>query len=238
MRLLVTRPQPAAETTARRLERMGHRSHLLPLAQAEHLPETARKALETPHAAIALTSAEAVRVLAELEADLTPYKNKAKPCFCVGEATARAARALGFTTVHTAGGNGKSLAELIAATPSRSERPLLYLAGSPRSKGFEATLRQLHIDHLTVECYRMQPIAHPPDALIRLLSAGPPDAVLLYSHDTARRFAALLVDAGLEAGAFSPRYLCLSDAVAAALPEGAPVEIAARPDEESLFSLL
>ncbi|OOG71979.1 uroporphyrinogen III synthase [Sinorhizobium sp. A49] len=236
MRLLVTRPQPAAEATARRLGAEGHRPLLLPLAQAEHLPEIAQAALETPHAAIALTSAEAVRVLAELEADLTPHK--VKPCFCVGEATSRAARALGFTLVHTAEGTGKSLAELIAATPSRSERPLLYLAGSPRSKGFEATLRQLHIDHVTIECYRMQPITHPPDALTRLLSADPPDAVLLYSHDTARRFAALLVDAGLEAAAFSPRYLCLSAAVAAALPEGAPVEIAARPDEESLFSLL
>ena len=236
MRLLVTRPQPAAEATARRLERLGHRPQLLPLAQAERLPQAARAALETPHDAIALTSAEAVRVLAELGADLTPHK--AKPCFCVGEATARAARDLDFTAVHTGSGTGKSLAELIVARLSALEAPVLYLAGSPRSKGFEATLRQLHIDHVTVECYRMQPIAHPPDALTRLLSAGPPDAVLLYSNDTARRFAALLVDAGLEAAAFSPRYLCLSDAVAAALPEGAPVEIAARPDEESLFSLL
>ncbi|WP_245317844.1 hypothetical protein [Ensifer sp. 1H6] len=65
-----------------------------------------------------------------------------------------------------------------------------------------------------------------------------PDAVLLYSHDTARRFAALLVEAGLKTAAFSPRYLCLSAAVAGALPDGAPVEVAARPDEESLFSLL
>ncbi len=133
MRLLVTRPQPAAEATARRLGAEGHRPLLLPLAQAEHLREIAQAALETPHAAIALTSAEAVRVLAELEADLTPHK--VKPCFCVGEATSRAARALGFALVHTAEGTGKSLAELIAATPSRSERPLLYLAGSPPLQG-------------------------------------------------------------------------------------------------------
>ncbi|WP_455854307.1 uroporphyrinogen-III synthase [Ensifer canadensis] len=128
--------------------------------------------------------------------------------------------------------------KLIAATLSASRAPLLYLAGSPRSDGLEATLRQLRIEHVTVECYRMQPIAHPPDILARLISAGRPDAVLLYSHDTARRFAALLVEAGLKTAAFSPRYLCLSAAVAGALPDGASVEVAARPDEESLFSLL
>ena len=236
MRLLVTRPQPAAEATARRLEVMGHQPLLLPLARAEHLPEAARKALERPHAAVALTSAEAVRALAELGADLEPYK--AEPCFCVGEATARAARDLGFTSLHTGEGTGRSLAETIAATLSASRAPLLYLAGSPRSDGLEATLRQLRIEHVTVECYRMQPIAHPPNILARLISAGRPDAVLLYSHDTARRFAALLVEAGLKTAAFSPRYLCLSAAVAGALPDGASVEVAARPDEESLFSLL
>lgn len=236
MRLLVTRPQPAAEATARRLEVMGHQPLLLPLARAEHLPEAARKALELPHAAVALTSAEAVRALAELGADLEPYK--AEPCFCVGEATARAARDLGFTSLHTGEGTGRSLAEMIAATLTASRAPLLYLAGSPRSDGLEATLRQLRIEHVTVECYRMQPIAHPPNILARLISAGRPDAVLLYSHDTARRFAALLVKAGLKTAAFSPRYLCLSAAVAGALPDGAPVEVAARPDEESLFSLL
>ncbi|KOF18886.1 uroporphyrinogen III synthase [Ensifer adhaerens] len=236
MRLLVTRPQPAAEATVSRLEAMGHRPLLLPLARAEHLPQAARGALEKPHAAIALTSAEAVRVLAELGAELRPHKTK--PCFCVGEATARAARDLGFTAVHTGGGTGKGLAGLIAATLAASETPLLYLAGSPRSDGLEATLRRLQVEHVTVECYRMEPIAHPPEALARLLSAGQPEAVLLYSHDTARRFAALLVEAGLKAAAFSPRYLCLSAAVAGALPDGTPVEVAARPDEESLFRLL
>ncbi|WP_457581589.1 uroporphyrinogen-III synthase [Ensifer canadensis] len=236
MRLLVTRPQPAAEATARRLEALGHQPLLLPLARAEHLPGVARQALEKPHAAVALTSAEAVRVLADLGTDLEPHKTEA--CFCVGEATTRAARALGFTSLHTGEGTGKSLAELIAATLAASQAPLLYLAGSPRSDGLEATLRQLHIDHVTVECYRMQPIAHPPDILARLTSAGRPDAVLLYSHDTARRFAALLVGAGLKTAAFSPRYLCLSAAVAGALPDGAAVEVAAKPDEESLFSLL
>lgn len=236
MRLLVTRPQPAAEATARRLEVMGHQAGLLPLAQAEHLPEAARAALEMPHAALALTSAEALRTLARLGAGLEPYK--ATSCFCVGEATSRAARHLGFTSIHTADGTGKSLAERIAATLDASELPLLYLAGSPRSEGFEAGLRQFRIEHVTVECYRMHPIAHPHGMLAQLAVDGQPDAVLLYSHDTARRFAALLVDAGLEPAAFSPRYLCLSAAVAEALPAGAPVEIAARPDEESLFSLL
>ena len=58
------------------------------------------------------------------------------------------------------------------------------------------------------------------------------------ARETARRLTNLLSEAGLDAASFAPRYLCLSAAVAEALPGNAMSQIAARPDEENLFRLL
>jgi uroporphyrinogen-III synthase len=236
MRVLVTRPLPAAEATARRLEAAGHQPILLPLMRAKHLTAVATAALEQPFAAIVLTSAEAVRVLAALGNKME--KHLKTPCFCVGEATARAAGELGFTDIRVGDGTGEALAGLIVSAGTLPKQPLLYLTGSPRSDGLERTLRQHGVEHRAVECYRMEPIAHAPGALHDLAQAGRPDAVLLYSRETARRLTTLLSEAGLDAASFAPRYLCLSAAVAGALPGNVMSQIAAKPDEENLFRLL
>ncbi|MDK1377206.1 MULTISPECIES: uroporphyrinogen-III synthase [unclassified Sinorhizobium] len=237
MRVLVTRPRPAAAATALKLEAMGHEAILLPLMQAEHLLAAVETALKQGHRAIALTSAEATRVLAALGGALEPHV--ATPLFCVGQATGRAAADLGFADMHIGPGTGEGLAETIAAAfGATPPGPLLYLAGSPRSDGLERALRQRGIDHRTVECYRMTPVDHRPDELSGLLRAGQFEAVLLYSREAARQFAALLLRSRLSAAAFSRRYLCLSAAIAEGLPPDATVEVAAMPDEEHLLQLL
>lgn len=113
MRVLVTRPRPAAERTAARLSAMGHEAVILPLMQAQHLAGAARAALSEPHQAIAVSSGEAVRVLGALGPALEPHL--ATPLFAVGEATARAAGDLGFTDVRIGPGTGEGLAETVAA---------------------------------------------------------------------------------------------------------------------------
>ncbi|HEV7310529.1 uroporphyrinogen-III synthase [Ensifer sp.] len=237
MRVLVTRPLPAAETTARRLQAAGHQPVLLPMMQATHLPAAAEAALKAEHTAIVLTSAEALRVLASLGDGLKDHLTK--PCFCVGEATARAAKALGFTDIRTGQGTGEALAEMIAATIATPvKRPLLYLAGTPRSEALEKTLSQSGIDHDAVDCYRMDPIPYRPSAFHDAIRSGPFDRVLVYSRATARRLSDLLSEAGLAAPSFASRYLCLSAEIAEALPGSAVREIAARPDEDSLIRLL
>lgn len=235
MRVLVTRPHPAAERTAARLEARGHQAVILPMMQAEHSVAAVRAALDRRHDAIAVTSAEAIRVLAALGPALNPHL--ATPLFSVGDATARAAADLGFADIHAGPGTGEGLAGTIAAR-MRPGGTLLYLAGSPRADGLERRLRQGRIDHVTVECYRMAPVAHQPDTLAELVRNGAFDAVLLYSRETARRFAALLDENGVDAADFAARYLCLSASAAEVLPGGIAAEVAAAPDEDSLFRLI
>ena len=97
MRVLITRPESRAGKTVAKLEELGHEVARLPLSTPIHDRAAAETAVATPHASIAVTSAEAVRGLAELGFALAPHLGT--KVFAVGKATAFAARAAGFTTL-------------------------------------------------------------------------------------------------------------------------------------------
>ncbi len=233
MRILVTRPQPAAAATAARLEALGHEAILLPLMQAIHHPNAALDALAQPHTALAVTSAEAIRALGGI--DLTPHLSTS--IYCVGTATADMARTSGFRSVVTGAGTGTSLADLIIRDGAKgTEGGLFYLAGHPRSPYFEAALEQAGIPCRVVEVYRMQPIEHAPDDL-RARLALKPDAILFYSQETVRHFFRLATSAML--ADLDMRILCMSRQVADAVPDGVGrIAVAATPGEDSLLALL
>ncbi|ULR44362.1 uroporphyrinogen-III synthase [Rhizobium sp. K102] len=235
MRVLVTRPAHSAETTAQRLRDMGHEPLLLPLRRPQHDSAAAAGALAATGGAIAVTSAEAMRVLSALGEILGPHLDR--PIFAVGEMTAQAARRLGFRSVTASSGNGRDLADLVAAQKTEA---LLYLAGLPRAETFEGRLRELGIRFSVAECYRMQPVAPGPADIEAIFSGHRPDAVLFYSRQTAEDFfqVAELRSALLEQGGI--RLLCLSEAVAQAIPTSlkGSVTISPMPDEISLLSLL
>jgi uroporphyrinogen-III synthase len=215
MRVLVTRPEPASARTAAELERRGHEPVLLPLMQAIHEPH----ALVTPAlpdtAAIAVTSAEAIRVLETLPQE-TRQALLALPLFAVGRATARAASDAGFADVSIADGDGRFLASLLVATHDPTT-PILYLTGTPRSPDFETDLQQAGLTIDVRECYRMVPAT--PDDLDVIETLTPmPDAILVYSAETARRLGELHHATRDLLDWQQVRFLCLSEKIAKALP--------------------
>lgn len=241
MRVLVTRPEPAASRTAAELKRRGHEPLLLPLTVAEHDSVALSKALSRPHSAIAVTSAEAMRALAALRD--TPASLFDMPCFTVGEATAHAAWKAGFHNTVAGDNDGTALARLIAERIGKTispERPVLYLAGSPRAAGFEAELAARTIPFEVCECYRMRPFKPSLSQMEQALGTGPVDAVLLYSSESARHvFECTVLDADPSRFA-STRFLCLSEKIVDVVPEPfrSQAEAAAVPTEASLLSLL
>ncbi|MBX5163659.1 MULTISPECIES: uroporphyrinogen-III synthase [unclassified Rhizobium] len=235
MRVLVTRPAHSATKTAQRLRDMGHEPLLLPLRRPLHDSAAAAAALARTSGAIAVTSAEAIRVVAALEEQLRPHL--ARPLFAVGETTAEEARKLGFRSVASSKGNGRDLADLVAA---READELLYLAGLPRAETFEAGLRQRGIRFSVAECYRMQPVAPGPAEIGAIFSGRRPEVILFYSRQTAEDFfrvpelrSALPEESGI-------RLICLSEAVAEAIPAALRKSVMISPmtDEKSLLSLL
>lgn len=218
MRVLVTRPMPAAERTAAELTKRGHQPVLLPLMRAEHRLDKLRQGPAPQTSALAVTSAEAIRALAGLSADeRMPYLDLA--LFAVGEATAAAARDLGFANVEAGGGDGEALARHLLRSPQIDPaQPILYLAGYPRSPEFEQHLVEAERAVAVVECYRMVPADRDAGEVEKVL-ATPPDCVLLYSSETARQFAALWEQSDIPLATKNIRFLCLSHKIAAALPE-------------------
>ncbi|WJR69262.1 uroporphyrinogen-III synthase [Neorhizobium sp. CSC1952] len=236
MRVFVTRPENSARRTAERLRGLGHEPVLLPLTRAVHHPQAAELALKQPHAALAVTSAEAMRVLASLGEKLAQHLGKT--IYAVGDATAKAARESGFFRVRTGPGTGSELAELIVGEAPALAAPVLYLTGTPRSAAFEDGLQAGKVPFATAEIYEMAPVAYDGTTVRRILLRPPPDAVLLYSRESARLFSDL---AAPHASALaSTRFLCLSDNVADAVPQNfhGNIKIADRPDEDGLFALL
>ncbi|MCJ8149801.1 uroporphyrinogen-III synthase [Shinella sedimenti] len=241
MRVLVLRPEPAAARTARTLEARGHEAVLLPLSKAEHDVAAVRAALATPHTAIAVTSAEIARLFSTIDHDLTPHLSTC--VFAVGQASADAMKAVGFHEVHAAGGDGAALADSIIAhyrAASVPEHPILYLAGNPRAPGFENRLHEAGIPIRAVESYRMAALIHPPAVITTALLEPVPDAVLLYSPESARAFFRLAPLEEKPARFAALRVLCMSPNVASMVPErfAAQAETAAAPDEASLLALL
>ncbi|MCO6184871.1 uroporphyrinogen-III synthase [Rhizobium sp. L1K21] len=231
MRVLVTRPEDAARRTANRLKDLGHQPVLMPLFQAEYLSVDMKS--DNGDCALVFTSAHAV---AAVEQSGLTSEVQNVTVFTVGKKTAAAARKAGFANVQSANGGGAELADLIHNTAP--DRPLIYYAGEPRSPALENQLITYGIRFSTIVCYRMMPVAYTATEFENRLSPAP-EAILLYSQETARRFFDL---AAAHNVALSPstRFLCLSPNIAATVP----FELKARtfaaiePSEDKLFSLL
>ena len=232
MRVLVTRPEPAANATAEKLRARGYQPVLLPLSRAVHDRDAAFRALTSPFDALVVTSAEVFRVRADV-----PNTVKSLRIFCVGPATAEAARHAGFTDIVTAEGTGLSLAARIANDPSRPA--LLYLAGEPRSPDLEASLTEAGLLLTVAVCYRMEPVT-PEAGQIDAAFAPPPQAILFYSRESALRFFRLPDLANRRQTFARAQFLCISTRTASAVPPeyAAQIAVAATPDETALLSLL
>lgn len=240
MRILVTRPEQSGQKTAQMLRLLGHEPVLLPLAAPQHHPDEMLDSLTRHDGALAVTSAVAIDGLATLGDRLLPYLDR--PLFAVGPATATAAEEAGFRQVVASSGDGAALADTIAAHQETAPiaAPLLYLAGHPRAKTFEQRLTEWQIPFTVCESYAMHALVPDTQTLHRLLIDNPVDAILLYSTQTARRFFDLPIFVEMPYLLSSLPILCLSEAIAAAVPPQyrRHAQAARSADEASLLALL
>ena len=229
-RVLVTRPEPGATATARRLASAGFAPAVLPLCETRPLPAVSLEGKEFD--AVAATSAHALRwtdpVLLEAIRE--------KPFFAVGARTGSAARRAGFASVDEAGGDAAALVGTVLS--HRKIRSLLYLCGRVRRPDFEAALAAGGASVFPVETYDTAEISYEPEHLTEAVGGKPVQAVLLYSVLAAQAYRHLL-----ESPAARPLFeeavaLTLSPRILSALPGGSEGLAAAEPNEDALFALL
>lgn len=201
------RGEPGASATADLIRARGAISIVAPLSQAE--------AVEAPLPALPdrliATSANALRLGRPLPKDW-----QALPIHCVGEKTAEAARAAGWTEIHVTGGDVSALIGEIAAT-AFDALAFAYLCGEPRRPCLEAffagTGRRLSL----VPRYRIVRLPSLPSDLVAALDSAEIDAVLHFSAESARHFLGLARSAGKLASALQPMQACLSPAIGDAM---------------------
>ncbi len=231
-RVLVTRPEPGASRTARRLQLLGYEPVVVPLSRVETVPIA--PPVRTAFDAIAVTSATALRALdPQIAQSLSQIR-----LFCVGKATAEEARQAGFDEVVTGPGTGAALATLVVyALPAGGK--LLYLCGAPRDADFETALAEASILVEPVEVYRMAETALAA-AEEALLGQHAIDVALVYSAEGARHLGALAATPTGRQLFANTRVLALSEKCAAAMGDAfeSRLQVADMPDEDSLFALL
>jgi uroporphyrinogen-III synthase len=217
--LLILRPEPGASMTAKRAFDQGWRPIVSPIFRIEPIAWGSPPAGD--YDALFVTSANAVRQAGKA---VTPYA--VMPAYAVGDATARALKAAGFTDIRT--GRGDAAMMLEAAAENGVTRAL-HLAGEDyRDVGHDS----IAIDRRIV--YRSATIDKFGEKALAALREGG-GAVLLHSGRAAEHFGLLCDEAKIARRHI--RIAALAPAVLAAAGPGWRAGIAAdKPDDAALLA--
>lgn len=230
--MLVTRPEPDAQSTILRLKALDIEAMAGSLMSRQTLDTSLPGA--DGFAAVALTSTNALRALADREA-LHAYNHL--PAYAVGARTAFEAEAAGFSQVTDTGGTFEDMVNVLSRV--ELDGPVFYPAGKHLSGDMAKALAPFGVMVVTARVYEMVPVDSLPEAVMAGLADGTICAVLLYSRRTAELFIEQMGERLDQARRSGLAMLCISEAVAEPLM-GAHfnrISLADRPDEEAMMTL-
>ena len=213
-RLIVLRPEPGAAATLEMARELGLEATAIPLFELKAV------AWNAPDAAgfggLLLSSANAVRHGGEQLQSLRGLE-----AYCVGKATAEAAREAGFGIAATGTAGVDRLLSSIEA-----DVKLLHLAGRHRTEPLQAKQ-----EITTLAVYESQEVPAPGD-----LAKAEGAVVAVHSVRAAQRFAQLAADMGVQRSKVA--IAAISEKVAAQAGSGWwLVESAEKPEDSSLLAL-
>jgi len=232
MLALVTRPKEDSEAVAQALASRGLAVMIEPLLDIQPIPEASVDAAGVQ--GILVTSANGIRALARLHPD------RALPVWTVGDASARVARDLGYTTVVSAGGDVETLAALVAERVDPTGGALLHAAGSVNAGDLSGHLAGLGYEVRRQVLYRAVTAARLSPELEGVLDGGLLDLALFFSPRTAATFARLVTQAGRQGNLARIKAYGLSANVTTELAPLAwkAVRQAAEPTQAALLAAL
>lgn len=231
MRVLITRPEDDAAPLKAALAAKGVDAVVVPLLRIIYEDGPALDLAGVQ--AVLLTSANGARAFAGRT------QERGLKVLAVGDATAHAAGALGFTDVVSASGDVDDLARLAASGLAPASGALLHAAGSKLAGDLAGKLRAGGFEYRRAVLYRAETAERLPTAARQGLDDGAFGGVVLYSPRTGATFRRLVEAEGLAARLRGVDAFCLSANVAekvAALPWAA-VRTAARPDQAAMLAL-
>ena len=180
MHILLTRPLEDSSEMILKFQSLGHQVSNLPLLSIYKVNYAQTNFSDFK--GIIFTSANAVKFLDSKNID------KNLLCFCVGSATEKKARSVGFQSVFAADGNVENLKELVFQNFDQKDGKLIYVSGETISVDLD---RQLINEGYNVERIVNYRTAHNQkfdENFVRELKFNIPDMVYVYSQNSASSF--------------------------------------------------
>jgi len=180
MHILMTRPLEDCSEMILKFKSLGHQVSHLPLLTVDKVEYEEINILD--YSGIIFTSANAVKFL-----DLKKIDKK-MICFCVGSATEKKARSVGFQNVIAADGNVDNLKELILQNFDKKKGKLIYVSGVVISVDLDQQLLKEGYDIKRIINYQTNHNLKFHENFIVQLKSNIPDIVYIYSQNSASSF--------------------------------------------------
>ena len=180
MHILLTRPLEDCSEMILKFQSLGHQVSHLPLIRIEKVNYEEINLSE--YCGIVFTSANAIKFLNSEKID------KNIKCFCVGNATEKKARSIGFQNTIAAEGNVTNLKELIIQSYESKNKELLYVSGETISVDLDQQLVSEGFNIKRIINYRVNHNQKFDEKFVNELKLNMPDMVYVYSQNSASSF--------------------------------------------------
>ena len=181
MHILFTRPLDDCYEMILKFQSLGHQISHLPLLKIEKVDYKHINFLE--YGGIIFTSTNAVKFL-----DQKKIIDKNILWFCVGNATEKKARSVGFQNVISAEGNVENLKELILQNFDKKKGKLIYVSGEIISTDLDNQLIELGYSIKRITNYQTNHNEKYDENFVEKLKTNKPDIVYVYSQNSALSF--------------------------------------------------
>ena len=180
MHILLTRPIEDCSEMIVKFQSLDHKVSHLPLINIQKVQH--EEINSGDYGGLIFTSSNAVKNLN------VENLNKKIICFCVGSATEKKARSLGFQNTIAAEGNVSNLKELILQNYELKETPLLYVSGEIITTDLDQQL--LNEDYVVKRIinYKVNHTEKFDENFVNQLKQNMPDIVYVYSQNSASSF--------------------------------------------------
>ena len=211
MHILLTRPLEDCHEMILKLKSLGHQVSHLPLININKLDYEHINFLD--YKGIIFTSANAVKFLNLKNID------KNLLCFCVGTATEKKARSVGFQNVIAAEGNVENLKELILQNFEQKIGNLIYVSGETISTDLDHQLMKEGYNIKRIINYRTSHNEKFDENFVEVLKSNMPDIVYVYSKNSASSFLKFIKIYKSESLWMNTNLMCLGEKTSSILNE-------------------
>jgi len=211
MHILLTRPLEDCSEMIIKFKSLGHQVSHLPLLRLDKIDH--EEINFSDFKGTIFTSANAVKFLDHKNID------KNLLCFCVGSATEKKARSVGFQNVIAAEGKVTNLKELILQNFDRKDGKLIYVSGETISIDLDQQLLKEGYNIKRIVNYRTNHNEIFDENFVEELKSNMPDMVYVYSQNSASSFLKFIKIYQLESLWMNTNLMCIGEKTSSILNE-------------------